>query len=205
MPFPFNQLPAELRLAIWGFAVQAAARRRRVVEQSLRVFPTLDLVASPFFSVNIESREAAQSFYSVRLDVYRRAPGDEPQPEDASRPPDHRGFVYLSPALDDIVSVYQRAALYDSELTLERSERSKRTAWGHQTGRMSEETLCLFRRQPDRWCLTRYASARLSAQDWMEVHEWILAFGEEEYRGALRLLRSMHFNTGGFAQVFGWG
>lgn len=52
----------------------------------------------------------------------------------------HYGPVYLSPALDAMVSVYRRAALHDSELTLERSERSKMTAWLHRTRPMSEET-----------------------------------------------------------------
>ncbi|KAI0455136.1 hypothetical protein F5B21DRAFT_503689 [Xylaria acuta] len=209
MPFPFNQLPTELRLEIWSFAVQAEARQRRFIEQNFQVFPTLDLVASPFFSVNAESREIVRSFYPVRLEVYRRY---EPQSEEAaavaatvaSRPADRRGFVYLNPKLDDMVSVYRRATLYDSELTLERSERSKMTAMLHCTGLMSEETRRLFRRRPDRWCLTRYASLRLGVQDWTEVHEWMLAFDDEEYRGALRLLRSMRINTLGFWQVIGW-
>ncbi|KAI0466337.1 hypothetical protein F4859DRAFT_497790 [Xylaria cf. heliscus] len=207
MPFPFNQLPTELRLEIWTFAVQADARPRRFVEQNSQVFPTLDLVASPFFSVNTESREIVRTFYPVRLEVYRRY---EPQCEEEAassgtlRALDHRGFVYLSPELDDMVSVYRRATLYDSELTLERSERSKMTAMLHRTGPMSEETRRLFRRRPDRWCLTRYASLRLGVQDWTEVHEWMLAFDEEEYRGALRLLRSMRINTLGFWQVIGW-
>ncbi|RYC61661.1 hypothetical protein CHU98_g4534 [Xylaria longipes] len=203
MPFPFNQLPTELRLEIWSFAVQADAQRRRFVEQNLQVFPTLDLVASPFFSVNTESREIVQTFYPIRLEVYRRyEPGSqEAAAAAAGRPPDRRGFVYLSPELDDMVSVYRRATLYDSELTLVRSERSKMTAMLHSTGPMSEETRRLFRRRPDRWCLTRYASLRLGVQDWTEVHEWMLAFDEEEYRGALRLLRSMRINTLGFGQV----
>ncbi|KAI8949351.1 hypothetical protein F4801DRAFT_591220 [Xylaria longipes] len=206
MPFPFNQLPTELRLEIWSFAVQADAQRRRFVEQNLQVFPTLDLVASPFFSVNTESREIVQTFYPIRLEVYRRyEPGSqEAAAAAAGRPPDRRGFVYLSPELDDMVSVYRRATLYDSELTLVRSERSKMTAMLHSTGPMSEETRRLFRRRPDRWCLTRYASLRLGVQDWTEVHEWMLAFDEEEYRGALRLLRSMRINTLGFGQVIGW-
>ncbi|KAI0440698.1 hypothetical protein F4803DRAFT_459522 [Xylaria telfairii] len=206
MPFPFNQLPTELRLEIWSFAMQAEARRRRFVEQNFQVFPTLDLVASPFFSVNAESREIVRSFYPVRLEVYRRY---EPQSEEeaaaaAARPPDRRGVVYLSPELDDMVSVYRRATLYDSELTLEPSERSKMTAMLHRTTPMSEETRRLFRRRPDRWCLTRYASLRLGVQDWTEVNEWMLGFDDEEYRGALRLLRSMRINTIGFWQVIGW-
>ncbi|KAI1108529.1 hypothetical protein F5Y14DRAFT_82461 [Nemania sp. NC0429] len=237
--FPFNRLPAELRLEIWSFAIRADARRRRVVEQNLQVFPTLDLAASPFLSVNIESREAARAFYPVRLEVYYRrlpeceAQGQEqeqeqqrpeaeaegegqthtqPQPQTQQQPlpllqlqpADYRGLVYLSPALDDMVSVYRRAALYESELALERSERSRMTAWRHGTRPMSEETRWLFRRYPDRWCLTRYASAYLDTRDWLEVHEWMLTFGEEGYRGARRLLRSMRINTPGFANVFGW-
>ncbi|KAI1747871.1 hypothetical protein F4782DRAFT_519689 [Xylaria castorea] len=206
MSFPFNQLPTELRLQIWGFAVQADARQRRFIEQNSQVFPTLDLVASPFFSVNTESREIVRSLYPVRLEVYRRY---EPQCEEAAaamaaRPADRRGFIYLSPELDDMVSVYRRATLYDSELTLERSERSKMTAMLHRTMPMSEEARRLFRRRPDRWCLTRYASLRLGAQDWAEVHEYLLAFNDEEYHSALRLLRSMRINTLGFWQVIGW-
>lgn len=187
-----------------------------MVEQNLQVFPTLSLAASPLFSVNSESREVARSFYPVRLEVYRACLGDE-TPEEEEEEDDEkkmmieagarmgaRGLVYLSPARDVLVSVYGRAALHDSELTLERSERSKMTAWLHRTRPMSEETGRLFRRHPDRWCLTRYASAHLSVQDWVEVREWMLAFGEEEYRGARNFLRSMHINTAGFAQVFGW-
>ncbi|TGJ85396.1 hypothetical protein E0Z10_g3345 [Xylaria hypoxylon] len=205
MPFPFDRLPPELRLEIWDFAVLANARRRRVVEQNFQVYPTLDLVASPFFSVNTESRETARSFYPVRLEVYRRIPRDRAQSEDVSRPSDYKGFVYLSPELDDIVSVYRRAALYHSELRLEPSERSKMTAWYHRTAPMSEETRQLFRRHPDRSCLVRYASGHFGVQDWMEVNEWMLTFGLAEYRNFLRLLRSMRINTGEFAQVFGWG
>ncbi|KAF2971508.1 hypothetical protein GQX73_g2091 [Xylaria multiplex] len=204
MPFPFGRLPPELRLEIWDFAVWANARPRRVVEQNLQVYPTLDLVASPLFSVNSESREIALSFYPVRLEVYRRDPENEAQSEDTSRPPGSRGFIYLSPELDDIVSVHQRAAIYHSELSFELSERSKMTAWLHHTLPMSEETRQLFRRHPDRWCLMRYASGHFGARDWMEVQEWMLTFGEEEYRSSLRLLRSMRINTGEFAQVFGW-
>ncbi|KAJ2977534.1 hypothetical protein NUW58_g7781 [Xylaria curta] len=122
MSFPFNQLPPELRLEIWSLAMQVDARRRRVVEQSFHVFPTLDLVASPLFAVNAESREAARAFYPVRLEVYRRPPpGSEPPPqygEDtaaaqqlARDDDDYRGCVYLSPALDDLVSVFNRATL----------------------------------------------------------------------------------------------
>ncbi|KAI1188382.1 hypothetical protein F5B17DRAFT_395728 [Nemania serpens] len=211
-PFPLNQLPPELRLEIWSFAIQADARRRRVVEQNFQVFPTLDLAASPFLSVNFESREAARAFYPVRLEVYRRAPEGEAQAQSQAqvqsegpfRPSDYRGLIYLSPALDDIVSVYRQAALYDSELALERSERSRMTAWHHGTRPMSEETRRLFRRCPDRWCLTRYASAYLDTRDWLEVHEWMLTFSEEGYRGAQRLLRSMRINTPGFTNVFGW-
>ncbi|KAI0193705.1 hypothetical protein EV127DRAFT_423989 [Xylaria flabelliformis] len=209
MSFRFNQLPTELRLQIWSFAVQADARQRRFIEQNSQVFPTLDLVASPFFSVNAESREIVRSFYPVRLEVYRRY---EPQSEEAAtaaaaavaHPTDRRGFIYLSPKLDDMVSVYRRATLYDSELTLERSERSKMTAMLHRTTPMSEETRRLFRRRPDRWCLTRYASLRLGVQDWTEVHEYLLAFDDDEYHSALRLLRSMRINTLGFWQVIGW-
>ncbi|KAI1198567.1 hypothetical protein F5X97DRAFT_298875 [Nemania serpens] len=212
--FPFDQLPPELRLEVWSFAIQADARRRRVVEQNFQVFPTLDLAAPPFLSVNVESREAARAFYPVRLEVYRRIPESESErqalalalarPEGPFRPSDYRGLVYLSPALDDMVSVYRRAALYDSELALERSERSRLTACRHGTRPMSEETRRRFRRYPDRWCLTRYASAYLDTRDWLEVHEWMLTFGEEGYRGARRLLRSMHINTPGFTNVFGW-
>ncbi|KAI0875168.1 hypothetical protein GGS24DRAFT_456713 [Hypoxylon argillaceum] len=225
MSFPFNQLPAELRLEIWGFAVRAGAQRRRVVEQNFQVFPTLDLVASPLLSVNMESREVARAFYRVQLEVYRRVSysaggsgseggGEEDadarqqqQQQQQQRYPDshYRGVVYLSPEADDMVSVYRlAAALDDSELSLSGSERSKRTARHHRTRRMSEATRGLFRRHPDRWCLTRYASAHLGAQDWADVHEWMLAFGDDEYRGARRLLRSMRINTAGFAQVFGW-
>ncbi|KAI0198741.1 hypothetical protein F4808DRAFT_462501 [Astrocystis sublimbata] len=225
MSFRFNQLPTELRLEIWTFAVQAGVRPRRFVEQNSQVFPTLDLVAPPFFAVNSESREIARSAYPVRLEVYRRyeagqsptggekekgeaGPGSGSESEGKAarrrRPAeDHRGFVYLNPERDDMVSVYRGATLYDSELTLERSLRSKMTAMCHSTGPMSEETLRLFRRRPDRWCLTRYASLRLGVQDWTEVHEWMLAFDDAEYRDALRLLRSMRIRTLGFEQVIG--
>ncbi|KAI0427006.1 hypothetical protein F5Y09DRAFT_45240 [Xylaria sp. FL1042] len=208
MSFPLDRLPPELRLEIWGFAVLATARRRRVVEQNFQVFPTLDLVASPLLSVNIESREVSQSFYSIRLEVYRRIPAHKAESEDNSaqprQAPDHRGFVYLCPALDDIVSVYQRVALYDSELRLEMSEKSKMTAWHHCTAPMDEETRRLFRRHPDRVCLVRYASGHFPVHDWLQVHEWMLSFGPEEYRNTLGLLESMRINTGEFAQVFGW-
>ncbi|GAP87873.1 hypothetical protein SAMD00023353_1601350 [Rosellinia necatrix] len=222
MSFPFNQLPAELRLEIWIFAVRAGGKRqRRVIEQNLQVFPTLSLAASPLFSVNSESREVARSFYTVRLEVYRRDPRNEltsssEEEEEAEEeaaelspppPPDSqdcRGLVYLSPVWDVMVSVYRRAAFHESELSLEHSERSKMTAWFHRAGPMSKETLRLFHRQPDRWCLTRYASAHLSVQDWIEVREWILAFEHEQYRGARRLLQSMHINTAAFGQVFGY-
>ncbi|KAI1422081.1 hypothetical protein F5Y12DRAFT_650521 [Xylaria sp. FL1777] len=203
--FPlFSRLPPELRLEIWGFAVLATARRRRVVEQNFQVFPTLDLVTPPLFSVNSESREISLSFYPVRLEVYRRIQQTtNAQSKDEPHFPDYKGCVYLSPELDYIISVYQRAALYDSALRLELSEKSKRTAWHHCTEPMDEETRRLFHRYPDRVCLVRYASGPFRVQDWLEVHEWMLSFGEEEYRNILRVLESMRINTGEFAQVFG--
>ncbi|KAI0970798.1 hypothetical protein F4678DRAFT_103945 [Xylaria arbuscula] len=206
MHFPFGRLPTELRLEIWGFAVSATAQRRRVVEQNFQVFPTLDLVASPLFSVNTESREVARSFYPVRLEVYRRNTYRTRSEDDAPRePPDSKGFVHLCPELDDIVSVYQRVALYDSELRLELSEESRMTAWLHCTEPMAEETRRLFHRRPDRVCLVRYASGHFRVRDWLEVHEWMESFGMEEYRNILRVLESMRINTGEFAQVFGRG
>ncbi|RWA13858.1 hypothetical protein EKO27_g1273 [Xylaria grammica] len=204
-PFPLGQLPPELRLEIWGFAVSAHARRRRVVEQNLQVYPTLDLVASPFFSVNTESREVARSFYPICLEVYRRPPQWMLDEEPVTYPSDYRGLIYLSPEMDEVVSVYGRAAIYHSELRVELSDRSKMTALYHRTTPMSRETRALFRLHPDRWCLMRYASGHFGVRDWAEIHDWMLTFGEDEYRGALRLLRSMRINTGEFAQVFGWG
>ncbi|KAI1351907.1 hypothetical protein F5Y01DRAFT_106515 [Xylaria sp. FL0043] len=210
MSFPFDRLPPELRLGLWGFAVSATARRRRVVEQDFQVFPTLDLVASPLLFVNPESREVSQSFYSVRLEVHRRISSQLAQSEgdgnDAQlrRAPNHRGYVYLCPELDDIVSVYQRAALYDSELRPENSGKSNMTAWHHCTVPMDEETRRLFRRRPDRVCLVKCASGHHPVQDWLRVHKWMLSFGPEEYHCILSFLESMRINTGEFAQVFGW-
>ncbi|KAI1311820.1 hypothetical protein F5Y03DRAFT_342481 [Xylaria venustula] len=153
MPFPLG------RLEIWGFAVSATAQRRRVVEQNFQVFPTLDLVASPLFSVNRESREVAGSFYPVRLKVYRRNPYRTRSEDDASREPlDSKGFVHTCPELDDIVSVFQRVALYYSELRLELLEESKLTAWYYYTEPMAEETRRLFYRRLDDVCLVRYTS-----------------------------------------------
>jgi hypothetical protein len=255
MSFPFDRLPPELRLEIWAFAVQSDAQRRLVIEQSFQVFPTLDLIASPLFSANTESREAAQSFYPVCLEVYRRTsfrpnpslyyhpipttptstptptptsttPGNEPSPpqDDVAvasaarrqrRDVDYRGVVYLSPELDNIVSVHPRTQLcglndmnffgnYDPELVFDRSERSKTTALRHRTAPMEEDTRRLFRRFPNRWCLLWHASKQLQVQDWVDVHDWMLAFGEDEYCSAVGLLRSMRINSWEFAQVFGW-
>ncbi|KAI3323657.1 hypothetical protein HD806DRAFT_495178 [Xylariaceae sp. AK1471] len=239
MFFPFDRLPTELRLEIWAFAVQSDARRRLVIEQNFQVFPTLDLVASPFFSVNIESREAVRSFYPIRLEVFRRstprpnpslnynynnptaaaASENENGPQQSQRPAeDYRGVVYLSPALDTMVSVHPRTELLGlndmnffgnfrdpaTELVVDRSERSKTTAWRHRSTPMSEETRRLFRRYPNRWCLLRHASRRLRVHDWLEVHDWLSTFGGDEYRSALGLLRSMRINSLEFTQVFGW-
>ncbi|KAI1322086.1 hypothetical protein F5Y16DRAFT_53934 [Xylariaceae sp. FL0255] len=136
--FPFNHLPTELRLEIWIVALHAWVRRRLVPEQNLCIFPTLDLVASPLFAVNTESRETAMAFYSLRLDIYRRAsaPGPyNPAPlappllpvdggiagEDIVRraaneaaPPEElwRGAVYLVPDFDVLISMYPLTQLY---------------------------------------------------------------------------------------------
>ncbi|KAI8634311.1 hypothetical protein F5Y19DRAFT_208087 [Xylariaceae sp. FL1651] len=225
MSFAFDRLPAELRLEIWAYAVQSSARRRLVAEQNLQVSPTLDLVASPLFSVNSESREVVRSFYSVRLGVYRRtsrpslystaAQGNDPYAQDVLHHEDYRGVIYLSPELDNMVSMHPRTELrgpndmkffgnYDPELEFDRSERSKAAAWQHRTAPMSEETRQLFHRIPNQWCLLRHASQRLQVQDWVEVREWMMTFGEDEYRKALGFLQSVRINTWEFAHVFGW-
>jgi len=246
-------------MEIWAFAVRDAARRRLVVEQNYQIFPTLNLVASPFFSINTESRDAAKSVYRVRLAVYRQmkncnpiiyvnSPAAQAGSADLGTRSDNdkfwkeeekdkiknkdggmdvdeveevddysRGMVYLNPDLDMMVSLHPRTqlrGLYDmnffgshiNELVFDRSRRSKMVAWLHQTSAtdLDEKTRRTFQRHPNRYCLMRHASERLQVRDWLEVKEWMEDFGEEEYRSALGLLRSMRINSWEFAKVFGW-
>ncbi|KAI1821198.1 hypothetical protein F4861DRAFT_542162 [Xylaria intraflava] len=228
MSFAFKQLPPELRLEIWGIAVQTNARQRLVIEHKSQVFPTRNLVTSAFFSVNAESREVATAFYPVRLAVYRRrgspesrayellAPESVPDTEGTPRPEDCSGAVYLRPELDTIISIYPRAELrgisnitilgnYSKGMAMDHAERSMAAAWHQRAEAMSRDTLRLFHRVPDKLCLMRYAAGRLGVRDWMAVDEWLLEFGEEEHRTVLGLLRSMRLNSSEFVQVFGWG
>ncbi|KAI1364975.1 hypothetical protein F5Y08DRAFT_196952 [Xylaria arbuscula] len=71
--FPFNTLPAELRLLIWDAALLNEANNRVVLVKSnindwTSIYPTKILV-SPFLLVNHESRGRAKRFYSDRLRV----------------------------------------------------------------------------------------------------------------------------------------
>ncbi|KAI1266178.1 hypothetical protein F5Y18DRAFT_23077 [Xylariaceae sp. FL1019] len=204
----FAILPTELRWEIWCLALQANARRRLVAEQNLRIFPTLDLVASPLFYANIESREAARVFYRVRVDVYRRGRGDG-----GLVAGDYRGVLYLRPELDAMICMHPRTQIrsandlkffgnLDPGLVFDHSDASKRAAWRHTTVCLGEDERRGFRRTPNHWCLLTQAARR--DQDWEELGSWLRTFGEVEYKRARELLRSMRINTWEFAQVFGW-
>ncbi|KAI0147727.1 hypothetical protein GGR57DRAFT_475708 [Xylariaceae sp. FL1272] len=212
----FAILPTELRWEIWSMALQSNARRRLVAEQNLRIFPTLDLVASPLFSVNSESREAARVFYRVRVEVFRRTQHHDRPDATGVDPLDYRGVVYLSPELDAMISMHPRTEIrgpsdlrffgnLDPGLEFDHSDRSKVAAWGHWSADMGEETRARFRRTPNHWCLLTQAARRQTrVQDWAELRDWVVGFGPGEERRARELLKSMRINTWEFAQVFGW-
>ncbi|KAK9776317.1 hypothetical protein SCAR479_06929 [Seiridium cardinale] len=67
----FSRLPIELRLIIWGYALSKESTKRIVLYDSSRggLMPSKQLV-SPLLLVNKESRDAAQGFYNLRLDVH---------------------------------------------------------------------------------------------------------------------------------------
>lgn len=69
-PFPFNRLPAELRLLIWDEVLLEESFNRivLVIFPSKRIVPFKHL-ASPMLSVNREGRACAIKFYDVKLTV----------------------------------------------------------------------------------------------------------------------------------------
>lgn len=73
----FLKLPKELQLQIWKMAIQADSEITRLVLMDgtyLRIRPTPQLI-SPFFSVNLLSRQTAFQYYPTKLDVYDDIPG----------------------------------------------------------------------------------------------------------------------------------
>ncbi|KAI1351831.1 hypothetical protein F5Y01DRAFT_104522 [Xylaria sp. FL0043] len=107
-PFPFNDLPTELRLDIWDHALLAESKNRMILVDGLRrtIYPT-KLLVSPFLQVNHESREQAKRFYSHRVRVVEIHPGHYCLPDnvDSHRKSKHTfkacslcsvGVVYLS-------------------------------------------------------------------------------------------------------------
>ncbi|KAI1205768.1 uncharacterized protein F4807DRAFT_442188 [Annulohypoxylon truncatum] len=69
----FSDLPPELRFQIWDFALKQEAHDRLLIVFEYYYFSHLLLFrhnASSFLSVNRESRNRAQAFYSAKLPVY---------------------------------------------------------------------------------------------------------------------------------------
>lgn len=70
----FSQLPPELRVYIWNVAIAKESGKRIVLLDVFhpgRLCPTQDL-ASPFLSVNQESRKCATRYYDCKVTVTRR-------------------------------------------------------------------------------------------------------------------------------------
>ncbi|KAI1411708.1 hypothetical protein F5Y13DRAFT_53789 [Hypoxylon sp. FL1857] len=71
--FPrFTELPAELRLQIWETALYQETEKRFVVVDFMErvVYPMRRLI-SPLLTVSSESRETAEAFFNLTLDVHR--------------------------------------------------------------------------------------------------------------------------------------
>ncbi|KAI1095952.1 hypothetical protein F5B19DRAFT_439674 [Rostrohypoxylon terebratum] len=130
----FSALPPELRFRIWDFALHQEAHDRLVIAVQECNYMSPNLVplkhhASPFLSVNYESRKKAQAFYSVKLAVYE-APkiGFEEFVDNLSQPEcpklrsdyfhdigtdlDPKGVLYISPQWDIFVLVHDFTAIY---------------------------------------------------------------------------------------------
>ena len=69
---PFNNLPAELRVAIWKLAILEHNRDRMVLvnEHTLKIIGTKNIACSPHFRVSSESREVALVLYPLRLPLH---------------------------------------------------------------------------------------------------------------------------------------
>ncbi|KAI4867081.1 hypothetical protein F4820DRAFT_414855 [Hypoxylon rubiginosum] len=122
--FDLKLLPAELRLRVWRFALQAETQNRlhmvgqvgnESVQGPIHLLPLKHHI-SPFLSVNKESRYEAVKFYYVKLDVYRAAEPVVCNPsryeaavEAATKDPrttndvKPAGVVYLNPQWDSFV------------------------------------------------------------------------------------------------------
>ncbi|KAK8859151.1 hypothetical protein PGQ11_009885 [Apiospora arundinis] len=143
MCFPkFSELPTELQLEIWRFAMAAESRDRAVLLHDTHVVPRRQL-CSPFLAVNSASRDEARRRYTVALEVVNMhmfaggggeggVPGTLAESYRAVRSrfghrladafgPLHRprtreesaGVLYLSPHHDTFVLGLDFASLYD--------------------------------------------------------------------------------------------
>ncbi|KAI1101363.1 hypothetical protein F4804DRAFT_347732 [Jackrogersella minutella] len=95
-PFPFNDLPKEVRLLIWEESLRQQSSSRIVIltQDSFEVLPTRAL-ASPLLRANAESRSCALAFFDLRLPVF-----DLPTTCPAVPPERSRGTLHLSPGHD---------------------------------------------------------------------------------------------------------
>ena len=109
----FNQLPAELRVAIWKLAILDHNRDRLLLvnEHTNRIMCIQNNACSPHFRVSSESRDVARDLYPIRLPVFSLQKSHPQDPmhiyvvEDADlvgrAPPQHA--VYISTEHDVFV------------------------------------------------------------------------------------------------------
>ncbi|KAK6070767.1 pectinesterase precursor [Seiridium cupressi] len=90
---PFSKLPIEFRLITWECALSKESAKRIVLQDTYGggLMPSKQLV-SPLLLVNKESREAAQKFYNLRLDVHAK-----------TNYGDAKGVLYLNFKYDTLV------------------------------------------------------------------------------------------------------
>ncbi|KAI2469940.1 hypothetical protein F4781DRAFT_200313 [Annulohypoxylon bovei var. microspora] len=124
----FADLCPELRLRIWDLALQQEAHDRLLIVYQeyrcgrLNILP-LKHNASPFLSVNYESRNRAQAFYSIKLPIYEilevsckpahdgleaRTPGFLA----IERGLNPKGTLYISPQWDVFVIILNKDSVY---------------------------------------------------------------------------------------------
>lgn len=103
----FNQLPAELRVAIWELAILEHNRDRLILvnEHTNRIMCTKHNACSPHFSVSSESRDVARSLYPIRLPVFSL---EKPHPQDPQN-------IYVDESADLVGRVSPHAVYISSE------------------------------------------------------------------------------------------